>query len=312
MEILDRLIANINRCIVGKDREVRLVVAALLARGHILIEDVPGVGKTLLARALARSIDARFCRVQFTPDLLPSDITGVSIYNQKERRFEFRRGPVFTQILLADELNRATPRTQSALLECMGERQVSVDGTTYPMDELFFVIATQNPIEQHGVYNLPEAQLDRFLMKIELGYPGVGEEVTVVIAQERSHPLESLEPVVSVGDVLEAQEAIKEIYVDRSITEYIARLVAATRRHPSLLLGASPRASLALFRLAQAWSAIEGRNYVDPDTIKMLAHPVLRHRVILTPQAHLAGTTPDQIISQVLEQVPVPVMPYEQ
>jgi len=310
LEHLDRLIANIRRCIVGKDQEIRLVVAALLSRGHILIEDVPGVGKTMLARSLARSIDARFCRIQFTPDLLPSDITGVSVFNQKEQTFEFRPGPVFTQILLADELNRATPRTQSALLECMGERQVSVDGATYPMDSLFFVAATQNPIEQHGVYNLPEAQLDRFLMKIEVGYPSLDEEIAVVTAQEKTHPIESLTPVLSVADILRAEETIKQIYVDASITEYITRLVAATRIHASLLLGASPRASLAFFRLAQAWSAIEGRDYADPDTIKLLARPVLRHRIILTPQARLAGTTPDQIVAQVIAQVPAPVKPY--
>ena len=310
MEILDRLVDNIRQCIVGKDEQVKLVIAALLSRGHLLIEDVPGVGKTMLARSLARSIDARFNRVQFTPDLLPSDITGVSGFNPQEQTFEFRPGPIFTQILLADELNRATPRTQSALLEAMGERQVSVEGVTRPMDEMFFVVATQNPIEQHGVYNLPEAQLDRFLMKIELGYVDIEDEINVVLAQEQAHPIEGIEPIVTVSEMLEAQEAIKKVFVDSSITEYIARIVAATRRHDSLLLGASPRASLAFFRLGQAWSAIDHQDFVDPDTIKFLARPILRHRIILKPQARLAGTTPDQVVAQVLDQVTAPVKPY--
>ncbi len=305
------LIDNIERVIVGKRTAVSQTVAALLAGGHILIEDVPGVGKTALAKALSRSLRADLGRVQFTPDLLPSDLTGVSIYNQKSDEFEFRPGPVFCNVLLADELNRATPRTQSALLESMEERQATIDGEAQPLPDPFFVIATQNPIEQEGVYRLPEAQLDRFLMKISLGYPDENEERSIIEAQRLAHPLDSLEPVADVNDILEAQKAARQVHVSRAVTDYIVDISSATRVHQETMLGASPRASLALHRASQAMALILQRKFVAPDMVKSLAPATLRHRIILEPQARISGRTPDQIIGEILQSVEVPVCNYE-
>ncbi len=310
-DTIANLLQNIQKVIIGKEAVVKQVIAALLSRGHILIEDVPGVGKTLLARSLALSLDGIYKRVQFTPDLLPSDITGVSIFNQKNLTFEFREGPVFTNILLADELNRATPRTQSSLLESMEERQVTVDGKTYTLPMVFFAMATQNPIEQQGVYRLPEAQLDRFLMQIDIGYPGHYHEIQILEDQRLAHPIDSLSSVATIRDILDLQERVKHIYVDKSINDYIVRLVEATRAHADLLLGASPRASLALYRVSQAYSLIDGNDFVTPDTVKALCHPILRHRLLLKPQSQLGGVTPDPIIDEILRAVDVPIKNYE-
>ncbi len=310
-DTITNLLQNIQKVIIGKEAVVKQVIAALLARGHILIEDVPGVGKTFLARSLALSLDGIYKRVQFTPDLLPSDITGVSIFNQKNLTFEFREGPVFTNILLADELNRATPRTQSSLLESMEERQVTVDGKTYTLPMVFFAMATQNPIEQQGVYRLPEAQLDRFLMQIDIGYPGHYHEIQILEDQRLAHPIDSLASVATIRDILDLQERVKHIYVDKSINDYIVRLVEATRAHADLQLGASPRASLALYRVSQAYSVIDGNDFVTPDTVKALCHPILRHRLLLKPQSQLGGVTPDPIIDEILRAVDVPIKNYE-
>lgn len=304
---LTRLLENLRRVIVGKEEALRHVVLALLADGHLLIEDVPGLGKTMLARALAKSLAADFRRVQFTPDLLPADLTGTSVFNPRDQTFEFHQGPVFTDVLLADEINRATPRTQSALLEAMEERQVSADGTTHALPPLLFVLATQNPLEQRGVYALPEAQLDRFLMKISLGYPALSDEVRVLEAQRERHPLETLEPVASREEILALRADVRRVHVDSAISEYAVRLVAATRRHPEVLAGGSPRASLALVRLGQAQALLDGESFVVPDVIKAFAAPVLRHRIILRPQARISGLQPDQVIADVVNAVEVPL-----
>jgi MoxR-like ATPase len=301
-----RIVENVGRVLVGKAAEVELCVIALLSRGHILIEDVPGVGKTMLAKSLARSLNCGFERLQFTPDLLPSDVTGVNIYSPSTQQFEFRQGPIFTQILLADEINRATPKTQSALLEAMEEKQVTVDGTTYPLPLPFLVLATQNPVEFAGTFPLPEAQVDRFLMRVNLGYLDVAHEVQVLDRFQRSSPIDQLEPVASADELLAGQKAVQEIYVDEQLKEYIARVTHRTRSHADIGLGASSRGSLGLFRAAQARAALEGRDYVTPDDVKTLAQPVLAHRLILKANAELRGLTPAKVLTQILETEPVP------
>jgi MoxR-like ATPase len=301
----ERALANVERVIVGKHREVRLALVALLCRGHVLIEDVPGTGKTVLAKAIARSLGCTFRRIQFTPDLLPSDVTGLSIYNQKTHEFEFRPGPILAQVVLADEINRATPKTQSALLECMEERQATIDGITYPMPDPFLVIATQNPIEYEGTFALPEAQLDRFMLKIRMGYPGPAEEILILDEQKRQHPLETIESVVSAEELRAMQAAVREIYVDPSVSDYIVRLVGATRTHPDVYLGASPRGSIALYRASQALAALRGRDYAIPDDVKELAEPALGHRVIVKTSSTVRDVEPGQIVREVLDSTPV-------
>ena len=304
-EPAERTIGNIERVIVGKHAEVRLALVALLCEGHILIEDVPGVGKTMLAKALSRSVGCTFRRIQFTPDLLPSDVTGLSIFNQKTQDFEFRPGPIMAQVVLADEINRATPKTQSALLECMEERQATIDGVSYPMQSPFLVIATQNPIEYEGTFALPEAQLDRFLLRIRLGYPKPMEELVILDEQKRLHPIESVQQVLPLDELRQMQVGVKEIYVDQGVANYIVRLVGATREHADVYLGASPRGSLHLYKAAQAMAAINGRDYVIPDDVKQLAVPVLGHRLIVRSQASLREVDNDAIVREVLSTVPI-------
>ena len=299
-EPAERVVANVERVIVGKHVEVRMALVALLCEGHILIEDVPGVGKTMLAKAVSKSIGCSFRRIQFTPDLLPSDVTGLSIFNQKTQEFEFRPGPIMAQVVLADEINRATPKTQSALLECMEERQATIDGTTYPMPSPFLVIATQNPIEYEGTFALPEAQLDRFMLRLRLGYPKAMEEIVILDEQKRLHPIDDLRQVLDLEELRQMQSGIKEIYVDQTVAEYIVRLVTATREHPDVYLGASPRGSLNLYRSGQALAALEGRDYVIPDDIKQLAVAVLAHRLIIKSQASLREIDPDSIVREIL------------
>ena len=292
---------NIERVIVGKRPAIELLLVALLCDGHVLIEDVPGVGKTMLARALAISLGGAFKRLQCTPDLLPNDVTGVSVYNQKTGEFEFRPGPVFVNVLLADELNRATPRTQSALLECMGEQQVTVDGVTRSLPRPFIVLATQNPIEYEGTFPLPEAQLDRFFMRLRLGYPELNEERQIVLNLRRRHPIESLTQVVDGRQVGELQTRVWEVHVDETVQDYILRLVEATRRHPDLALGASPRGTLALFKASQALAAVQGRDYVLPDDVKRLAVPVLEHRLIVSAESSLRGRSANWVMGDILQ-----------
>ena len=305
-ELGETIVDNVGKVIIGKNEEVKLCVIALLCKGHVLIEDVPGVGKTMLAKSLARSIGCTFRRIQFTPDMLPSDITGVSVYNQKTQEFEFRPGPVMTQILLTDEINRATPKTQSALLEAMEERQVTVDGVTYPTPDPFLVLATQNPIEYEGTFPLPEAQLDRFLLKIRLGYLGAREEMRILDSQQLQHPIESLGEVVEIEELLEAQRLIRQIHVDDLVKEYIVSLVGATRSHADIYLGASPRGSLALHRGAQARAALDGRDYAIPDDIKALARPMLAHRLIISPSARIKNVDATAVVEELLNSLPVP------
>lgn len=306
VELSSRIRTEVERVVTGRPTLVRHTVAVLLAEGHLLLEDVPGVGKTTLAKSLAKAIDCTVGRIQFTPDLLPSDITGVSIYNQKNSDFEFHPGPILAQIVLADEVNRATPKTQSALLEAMEERQVTVDGVTHQMPAPFMVMATQNPIEYEGTFPLPEAQLDRFLIRIHLGYPSKIDEVHVLDAQQTAHPVDSLEQVTDANEILQLQRAVKEIYVDPLIKQYIVELASATREHESVYLGASPRGSLALFRTAQAKALLEGRDFVTPDDVKELALVTLGHRIILSPGAKVKGTTVADVVAACLNRVAVP------
>ena len=301
----DRVVANVERVIVGKHHEVQLALVALMCRGHLLIEDVPGTGKTVLAKAIARSLGCTFRRIQFTPDLLPSDVTGLSIYNQKTQEFEFRPGPIMSQVVLSDEINRATPKTQSALLECMEERQATIDGISHQMPDPFLVIATQNPIEYEGTFALPEAQLDRFMLRLRLGYPTPTEEIVILDEQKRIHPLDDLGEVLSVNELREMQTAVREIYVDASVSEYIVRLVNATRTHPDVYLGASPRGSIALYRAGQARAALLGRDYVIPDDVKALAGPALAHRLIIKTSSSIREVDAETVVRELLETVAV-------
>jgi MoxR-like ATPase len=301
-----KILANIEKVIIGKRAEIVLVLAAYYSEGHILLEDVPGVAKTMLARALASSVGASFKRVQCTPDLLPTDITGTSIFNQKTTQFEFRPGPVFSQILLADEINRATPRTQAALLEAMAERRVSVDGTTFDLAPPFLVIATQNPVDHEGTFPLPEAQLDRFLIRLSLGYPSADEEAGMLGRLQLKHPIDDLKPVVSAAEIIECQQIVRSIRVDEKLNRYIVDLIRRTREHPDVLLGGSPRASLALYRGSQALAAIRGQQFVTPDDIKRLAPAILCHRIILKPESRLRKATTRGVVDELLDMTPVP------
>jgi MoxR-like ATPase len=304
---IDRVADNIQRVIVGKREVIDLAMVALLCEGHILIEDVPGIGKTTLAKAIARSIGCNFRRIQFTPDLLPSDVTGIAYFNQKTQEFEFRPGPLMSQVVLADEINRATPRTQSALLEAMQERQLTVDVQTYPLPRPFIVLATQNPIELEGTFPLPEAQIDRFLLRLGIGYPSEDEENSILLRFEQEDPLESLGPVVDEATMLDMQRKVKRIRVEDSVRHYIVQVVRATREHAAVELGVSPRGTLCLYKTGQAFAAIRGREYVIPDDIKNLAPFVLTHRIMISPQTRLRGRTPEEVMMEIVESVPVPV-----
>jgi MoxR-like ATPase len=306
-QLAARVRENVARVIVGKDGAIELLLVALLADGHVLIEDVPGIGKTTLAKALARSLDCSFRRIQCSPDLTPSDVLGVGIYDQRSGEFVFHPGPIHAQIVLVDEVNRATPRTQSALLEAMEERQVTAEGETRPLPRPFLVLATQNPVELEGTFPLPEAQLDRFLLRLRLGYPGEDDEHVMLARYRLSAPLAALDPVIETDELLAAQASCRAIYVDASIEEYLVRIVRATRDHPLIELGASPRATLALYRAVQALAAVRGRDFALPDDVKVLAPAVLAHRLLLNTQAQLRGRGAEQVVAELLEQVPAPV-----
>jgi MoxR-like ATPase len=298
--------ANMGKVIIGKERVLQLAVIAMICHGHVLIEDVPGVGKTVLAKSLAKSLGCKFTRIQFTPDMLPGDVAGISIYNQKEKIFEYKPGPIMTQILLADEINRATPKTQSALLEAMEEQQVTVDGTTYSLPSPFIVLATQNPIEYEGTFPLPEAQLDRFLIRIRLGYPSLENELNIMASQKLAHPLEVLAKIVEVGELLEVQQLVKNVFISERARKYIVGVVRATREHPDVYLGSSPRGSLGLFHTCQVLAAINDRAYVLPDDVKELAIPVLAHRLVINPGGRVKNITPELVINEILARTPVP------
>jgi MoxR-like ATPase len=304
--VAEQLIGNVEKVIVGKREAVELAIVSLLCRGHLLIEDVPGTGKTVLAKSIAKSIGCAFRRIQFTPDMLPSDVTGVSVFNQQTREFEFREGPIFAQIVLADEINRATPKTQAALLEAMEEQQVTVDGVTRPLAKPFLVLATQNPIEYEGTFPLPEAQLDRFMVRVRLGYPRGDQEVVILNSQQYRHPLEEIGQVIEAQQLLEAQEAIKTVYVDEKVKAYIVEIVSATRKHTEVYLGSSPRGSLVLYRTAQARAALAQRDYVLPDDIKYLAMSALAHRMIISPSARIKDISAESILDEILKSLPVP------
>ena len=306
-DVLESITANLGRVVHAPEESLRLVVLCLVAEGHLIVEDFPGVGKTMLAKALARSLDCRFARLQFTPDLLPSDVTGVNVFNQQRNEFEFRRGPVFTNLLLVDEVNRASPKTQAALLECMEERQVTVDGVTHELEAPFMVMATQNPIEYEGTYPLPEAQLDRFSLKLSLGYPPLAEEAKMLAEQTGEPPLGTLASVATAADVLRLVEAARAVYVEESLGRYVVAVLRNTRADPRLYLGASPRAGIALLRIAKALALAEGRDFVSPDDIKAVAAPVLAHRFILAPEARSAGLGAVEIVADALARTPVPV-----
>ena len=304
--VAERIVHSVSQVIVGKRNEVRMTVLGLISQGHILIEDIPGVGKTMMAKALSKSMGCSFSRIQFTPDMLPSDVTGVSLFNQATREFEFRAGPIMAQVVLADEINRATPKTQAALLEAMEEKQVTVDGVTYPLGQPFLLLATQNPIEYEGTFPLPEAQLDRFIMRIQLGYPTPHEEMSILTSQQYEHPLANVLQVVSVEELIAAQNATRHVYVSDYVKQYIIALVSATRQHPDVYLGSSPRGSLALFRCAQTRAAMAGRDSVEPDDIKALAEATLAHRIIVGPAARIRDISSRTIVQDILNSTPVP------
>lgn len=305
-EVSERIANSVGQVILGKSNEVRLAILGMLCRGHILLEDIPGVGKTMMAKSLARAVGCTFNRIQFTPDMLPSDITGVSIFNPKTREFEFRPGPIMAQTVLADEINRATPKTQSALLEAMEEGQMTVDGVTYRLSNPFLIMATQNPIEYEGTFPLPEAQLDRFLIRIQMGYPQPEDELNILVSQQYQHPIQNQQQVVTLKELLAAQQLIKDVYVAKEVQQYIINLITASRRHGDVYLGSSPRGSLALFRTSQARAAMSGRDFVIPDDVKALAEVTLAHRIIVGPAARLKNITSRAIVQDILQSTPVP------